>query len=181
MNRRRLFGLMCLVCSPALLGAIAEEPTDETVYKALRLHKFGRLEGNLDGSLDRLSGGVHLTLVAEKADDNLEIKALTVELSYSDDDNKTLTIIVFEGDVRFTHQKGTVLAEKVTIDLETMEALFTGNPKADIPPIHGAEVEWIRMNLDTNDVVAGPGKVREFRFRDEDDARGLANPGAANP
>ena len=181
MNRRRLAGLMCLVYSAVLLGALAEEPTDKTVYKALQLHKFGGFEGNIDGSVDRLSGGVRLTVIAETADDNLDIEAQTVELSYSDDDIRILTLIVFEGDVRFTHQKGTVFAEKVTIDLETKEALFTGNPKADLSQIRGVEVEFIQMNLDTGDIVAGPGKVREIRPRDEDDAPGQANPAATNP
>ena len=181
MNRRRLSGLMCLFYSAALFGALAEGPADKTVYKALQVHKFGRFEGNIDGSLDRLYRGVHLTLIAESADDNLEIKAQTVEFSYSDEDKKTLRIVVFEGDVRFTHQKGTVLAEKVTINLETKEALFTGNPKADFSPVLGAESEFIRIDLDTGDLVAGPGKVREIRLRREDDAPGQANPASAKP
>ncbi len=182
MNRRRLSGLMCLFLSAVLLGVLAEVHADETIYEALQLHKFGQLEGNLDGALHRLSGGVHLTLIAESADDNLDVEAQTVEFLYSDDEDKTPTVIVFEGDVRFSHQSGTVRAEKATIDFEKREALFTGNPKADMSRIHGAEVEFIRLNLDTRDLVAGgPGKVREIRLRDEDDAPGQANPAPANP
>ena len=182
MNRRRIFALTCLFYSVVLLGTQAEDAVGGTAYKALQLHNFGRLEGNLDGTIHRLSGGVHLTLIAESADDNLEIKAQTVALSYSDDENKTLIGIVFEGNVRFTLKNGTVLAEMVTIDLETKEALFTGNPKADFSPIHGAESEFFHIDLDTGDFVAGgPGKVREIRLRDEDDAPGQANPAATNP
>ena len=178
MNLWRPSGFTFLFYSATLLGAFAQEPIDETTYEAMEFHKFGGLEASLDGpliQLHRLYEGVHLTLIAETADDNLDIEAQTVEFTYSDDGDRMPSVIVFEGEVRFTHVSGTVRADKATIDLETKVVLFTGNPKADMSQIRGLEAEYIQMNLDTGDIVLGPGKVREIDLRGEDEVSDTAN------
>lgn len=160
-------GLIFLVCFLPLAGAQA--PKGAT-YEALQLHHFGQLEGNLDGTIYRLSAGVKMTLIAERSEDNLDVEAETVSFTYDEDGGKSPTRMVFEQNVVFIQRDGIVRADKVTIDFETKEALFTGNPRGDMPGIRGAEVEFIRMNLDTGDYVTGPGEVLEIRLQSEEDA-----------
>lgn len=170
-------GLLSAFIWAAVVGVPAEEQAGKTVYERLELVKFGGMEGKLKGSLlrvDRLYGGVHIKLMKlfdKKSEDDLDIQAETVEFSYGDDEDKAPTVIVFEGNVRFAHQSGTVRAEKATVDLETNEMLFTNNVTADLSKIRGAEVEYFRLNLDTGDFAAGgPGKLREWDLRSEDSA-----------
>ena len=163
-------GLICLVCSLSSAGAQEPDEPEGAVYKALQLHRFGHLEGNLDGRIYRMSDGVKMTLIAERSEDNLDVEAETVNFTYDEDGGKSPTQIVFEQNVVFVQGDSTVRADKVTIDLQTKEALFTGNPSADLPGIRGAEVEFIRINLDTGDLVAGgPGKVRKIPLQSEED------------
>ncbi|MDK1020995.1 MAG: hypothetical protein QGD90_05110 [Candidatus Hydrogenedentes bacterium] len=166
----RAAGLLSAFIWAAVAGVPAEEQAGKTVYEVMKLEKFGGFEGTLDGFIHRLSGGVHMKLIAEVSEDDLDIRSETVEFSYGDQEDKIPDVIVFEGNVRFAHQSGTVRAEKATVNMQTKEVLFTGDVTADLSQIRGAEVEWIRMNLDTGDVVAGPGKVREIRLRSEDSA-----------
>lgn len=164
-------GLLSAFIWAAVAGAPAEEQAGKPAYEGLRLEKFGGMEGNLDGFVHRLSKGVHMKVVKlmdEASEDDLDIQAETVEFSYRDDKDKIPDVIVFDGKVRFEHSSGTVRAESATVDLQTNEVLFTGNVTADSPRIHGAEWEWIRMNLDTGDFVAGSGKIREIDLRGED-------------
>lgn len=175
MKTWRAAGLLSAFVWASVAGVPAEEQADKTTYEALKFERFGGFEGGLDGSLHRLYEGVHIKVIAEASEDDLDVQAETVEFSYHDDEDKIPEVIVFEGNVRFAHQSGTVRAEKATVDLQTNEVLFTGNVTADLSQIHGVEVEYIRMNLDTGDVVAGPGKVREIRLRSEDNAPDSGN------
>lgn len=164
--------LMCLFCSTLLLTASAKEQIAKTAYHELQLHKFGGLEAKTDPlfQFKSLTDGVHLTLVAEKEDDNLDVKSQTVGFTYLNEEAKQPSVIVFEGEVQFTHLSGTIHAEKAAIDFETNVVLFTGNPKADISIAEGVEVEFIQYNLDTGEIVFGPGKIRKITLRKESDS-----------
>lgn len=156
------FGLSVFV------SAQEEDAGESAAFQAVQLHHFGLLEGNLDGTIQRLSEGVHMTLIAEDSENNLEIKAQTVTFSYKDQEDKSPSSIEFSGNVHLIHQAGSIHAQKATIDLETKVALFTGNPTGDVSIIKGIDVEYIKMDLETRDLVAGPGKVREIRLQKED-------------
>lgn len=168
--------LLALLCVAA--HVFAEEQAVKTDYECLKLEKFGGMEGNLDGFVQRLYDGVHMKFMKSlnmASEDDLDVHAETVELTYIDDKDKIPDVIVFDGNVRFSHPSGTVRAEKATVDLQTNEVLFTGNVTADSSRIRGAEWEWIRMNLDTGDFVTSPGKIREIDLRDEDSVADSGN------
>ncbi len=179
----RAAGLLSAFIWAAVAGVPEEEQAGKTGYERLTLEKFGGMEGNLDGFIHRLSDGVHMKfmkLFDEASQDDLDVQAKTLELTYIDEEDKIPDVIVFEGSVRFVHQSGTVRAEKATVDMQTKEVLFTGNITYDLPPVRGGETEWIRMNLDTGEVKAGPGKVREFDLRSGDNAPGSGNSAGRN-
>jgi len=163
-----------LLWSVSALSWIVAQPEDDSKaaeYESLQLHYFGYMEGNLDGTIYGLSKGVKMSLIAQNTEDNLRVDAEKVDFEWSDEEKPSLTRMVFSGDVVLVQADGTIRADKATINFETMEAVFTGNPVADIPGIRGAEAEFMQMNLDSGDVVAGGGgKVEEFRFHSDDDS-----------
>ncbi len=178
MMPRRLSGLMCLFFSTALLSVLAEEEIDKTDFRAIQLHKSGELEAKFDPvfQLIRIYDGVHLTLVAETAENNLDIEAQAVDFRYDSEEDTTASVIVFSGAVRFTHSKGTIRSENATIYLETKEVLFTGNPKADLAQARGIEAESIHMNLGTGTVILHNASAREILWGDKDEASEEAKP-----
>lgn len=159
--------LLAFLCV-AVAGAPAEEQAIKADYEKLTIVKFGQAEGNLDGFFHRFSKGVHMKFMKffdKTSDDDLDIRAETVDLTYVDDEDKIPDLIAFEGNVELVHQNGTVRADKATVNMQTKEVLFTGNTMTDFPPIRGAEGEYIRMDLETGNFVVGPGKVREIDMR----------------
>ena len=176
-------GLLSAFIWAAVAGVPAEEQAGKTGYERLTLERFGGMEGNLDGFIHRLYDGVHMKfmkLFDEASEDDLDVQAETVEFTYIDEEDKIPDVIVFEGNVKFVHQSGTVRAEKATVDMQTKEVLFTGNITYDLSLLRGGETEWIRMNLDTGEVRAGPGKVREFDLRSKDNAPDSGNSAEPN-
>lgn len=173
----RAAGLLSAFIWAAVAGVPAEEQAVKTVYERLEI-AFGEVELNLDGFVHRFSKGVHMKfmkLFDEASEDDLDVQAETVEFTYIDEEDKIPDVIVFEGNVQFAHQSGTVHSEKATVDMQTKEVLFTGNITYDLSLLRGGETEWIRMNLDTGKVKAGPGKVREFDLRSKDNAPDSGN------
>lgn len=167
MNRR----VVMVVCAAAVslaAAVFAQDNEEKAAYRALQLHHFDLLEGNLDGIIYRLTGSVKMTLIAESEEDNIDVEAETVTFIYDEEGGSMPTHVVFEKDVLFVHEQGTIRSQKATLDFETQEALFTGSPTADISVIRGAEAESIKMNLETRDIVATHGRVREVLLRDPD-------------
>lgn len=159
-----------------------EQAIKKSVYEKLEI-VYGEVEGNLNGFFHRFSKGVHMKfmkLFDKASEDDLDVQSETVEFTYIDDEDKIPDVIVFEGDVQFAHQSGTVRAEKATVDLQTNEVLLTGNITYDLPPVRGGEAEWIRINLDTGKVTAGPGKLREIDLRGGENAPGSGNSAGRN-
>ena len=175
---RRLLILACLFCVASLLSAFAQENVDETNFKAIQLHKSGESRFRIDPvfQIVRIYGGVHLTLVAEKAENSLDIVAQSVDFRYESEESKKASSIVFAGAVQFTHPKGTIRAEKATIYVEKKEVLFTGNPIADMDRARGIEAESIRMNLDTGIVDLHNFSAREILWGDDAEASDAAKP-----
>ena len=167
MNRR----VVMVVCTAAVSFAaavFAQDDEEKAAYRALQLQHCDLLEGNLEGLLHRLAGSVKMTLIAGAEEDNIEVEAETVTFIYDEEGGSMPTHVVFEKNVLFVHEQGTIRSQKATLDFETQEALFTGSPTADMSIIRGAEAESIRMNLETGDIVATHGKVRELLLRDPD-------------
>lgn len=163
--------VIMVVCTAAMSFAaavFAQDDEEKPAYHALQLHQFGLLEGNLDGIIHRLSGDVKLTLIAESPEDNLDIEAETITFTYTEDGGAMPSHVLFEKNVVFTHAEGVIRSQKATLDFETQEVLFTGNPTGDMSIIRGAEAESIRMNLETRYIVVTHGKVREVLLRDPD-------------
>ena len=169
--------VMCVWMTAALFVAatFADEGKKQATYKALQLHRFGLLKGNLDGVIHLLSEGVKMTLIAESKEDNIDVEAETVTLFYDEEGESMPTHVVFEQDVVFTHEEGTIRADKATLDFGSQEAVFTGNATADFSVIRGAKAESILMNLETGDVVAKHGSVRELILRDPDEEASNGN------
>ncbi len=170
--------LLAFLCV-AVAGVPEEEQAIKADYEKLLIVKYGEAEGNLDGFFRRFSKGVHMKLMKffdEPSEDDLDIRAETVNLTYVDDEDKIPDIIVFEGNVHFTHSGGTVRAGKATVDMQTNEVLLTDKPVADWPPIQGWEAEYFRINLDTGELKGGPGKVREIDIRRKEPSPDADNP-----
>lgn len=177
--RKVFLGIVCCVCCLPLSSAQDAEESTGTVYEVLQLHHFGQLEGNLNGKLRELSGGVKMSLIAEKEEDNLDIEAEKVTFGYGEGDEKSPVQMILDKNVKITTSGGSIQAGHATIDFDTKEAVFTGSPKADFTDIRGVEVELIRLNLDTGDIFAGgPGKIREIPLQRDDDS---ADSSASNP
>jgi len=176
---RHLSIIACLFCSTALQSAFAQDKIGETTFKGMQLARSGEFEINIDGPVPqvvRMYKGVHLTLIAETADENLDIEAWTVDFTYDSEEDKMPSVIVFSGAVRFTHASGTIRAEKATIYVAKKEVLFTGNPKADLAQVRGIEAESIHMNLGTGIVNLHNASAREFLWGDDAEASDAAKP-----
>lgn len=154
--------LLCVFVSSAL--AETDDVETNTTYKAIEFRRYGLFEGNLNGTLRRISEGVDMRLIAEESTNDLDVQSKTVEFSYEDEDAATPNRIVFEGDVIFVHSQGTVRSEKAVVDFDKAEAVFTGSPSVDNEQIQGVEAEYITLDLNTQDFIMGPGKIREIRL-----------------
>lgn len=159
---KRIAGL-CLILI-ATGAAYGEEDGSSATYKAIELRRFGMLEGKLDGTIHRISKGVDMTLVADRADGNIEVQSTTVEFFYENKEKRAPSRIVFAGNVTFKHSQGIVHADKAEVDFEAGEAVFTGNPTVDNDQIRGVEAEYIMLDLNTQNFVMGPGKIKEIRL-----------------
>lgn len=156
----------------AELGPAQQETTSQSErsmgqYKALRIEWQGKLVGNLKGTLQRITDGAHLIVLADDPADNLDIKAKTVEFDYAAPEDRMPTRMRLDGDVEFRHQDGVIRSESADIDFEASIAKFTGNPRAEITSIRGIQVDYIQIDLNTEELVmGGPGHIDEIQITD---------------
>lgn len=164
------FGLLAVLIWAAAADVPAQERGIKTDYEKLTI-EYGEFEGNLEGLMHRLSKGVKMKFMKffdKPSNDDLEVQAETVNFTYIDDKDKIPDLIVFEGKVRFSHPRGTVHADKATVNLQTEEVFLTGNSTADWPPVREWKADWFRLDLDTGLLTAGRGTVREIDLRGGD-------------
>lgn len=134
-------------------------------FESIRVEWQGELVGNLSGTLQKITKGAHLIIVAKEPQNNLDIRAESVEFEYASPEDRMPARMHLEGDVVVTHQNGAVRADKVDLDFDTGEAMFTGNPRVENAQIRGAHVSYIQLNLHTQEyVMGGPGRVEEIQL-----------------
>ena len=151
-------------------GIPAEEEAINTDFEKLTI-EYGEFEMDLDGYIKRLSKGVKMKFMKffdKPSEDDLDIQAQTVNFKYLDAEDKIPDLIVFETDVVFSHPKGSVRADRATVNLQKRQAVLTGNPVANWPPVQGWEAEYFEIDLELGQLIAGRGIVKEFDLRDVD-------------
>ena len=155
--------VLSVLLSAGPSGSRTQEEVTGVTYRTLQLHHSGLLEGNLDGKIHRISEGVDMTLVAETAENNLDIRSKTLEFIYTEGEKRVIDRIIFEGDVIFEQSGGVFRADKATVDFNRGKASFTGNVRVDHEQFRGVEAPYITLDLNTHDfVVGGPAKIEEI-------------------
>jgi len=146
-------------------------------YETIELQWQGKLVGNLNGNLQRITEGAHLIVLGASEADNLDIKAESVAFEYDSPDATMPARMKLTDDVVFRHSGGTIRAEDVVLDFTTDRAVFRGEPRVDSDTIKGLKAEYIELDLDTGEFVMGPGTIEEVQLnREEAGAAGDARP-----
>lgn len=156
---RFLAGVIGLCIALTSIGIAAQDDEAKAEFEAVRFVHSDLLVANLsDGTLQR-GEGVDMILIAASEEDNIRIKAELVLFSYTEEDQSTPSRIVFEGDVIFELSIATIRSKKAEVDFDAGKVEFTGNPRTDGEMIQGGEHEYIKVDLNTEVIIMGPGKI----------------------
>ncbi len=132
--------------------AVAQGAFGDSDYVAVLLHSAKKVTGNYrEGSrLREMTGGVHITFIAEDPEGNLDVKAETIEFIESEGGGETSRILL-RGDAVIANRGNVVSAEQADVDFETGLAVFTGNPAMDTEEVQGLRAGKMIINLNTGD------------------------------
>ncbi len=107
------------------------------------------LEGNLDGTIKRMEGHVHIMLYSDDPElEPLPIRADEVAFSYAEDDKSMPELILLKGHAVIEHPEALMKADRAEWDFATGEVVLTGNPTIDTATMTGVRAEKIRINLE---------------------------------
>lgn len=154
----------------------AEAESEAGRYRAIDIKWQGKVTGNLNGRLSRISDGVHLVVIGASDADTIDIKAGSVEFEYEGEDSKMPSKMLFDTDAVFDLQDGTIRADEVVLDLAADTAEFRGNLNVDFERLSGARPEFLRIDLETQEFVGGPGPLGTYRISDDVDTESNDDP-----
>jgi hypothetical protein len=163
-----------LSVSPLAYGADAGAPASGAAqgmdsslggYTSLRLDEAGLFVGGFDGTIDRLSDGVKITLLStDPSLKPLPISAREMKFSWNKEANSTKpSKILLEGKVAIDHPQATVRAEKADWDLDAGMLVFTGAPVITTEQVpQGIEGQKVVLNFNQNKFEVYGGRAKEI-------------------
>ena len=178
-----------LVLAVLALGAWSQDAGDKALgtssrggYSTISV-KADVIKGGLDGTIKRLEGNAHVTLLPSDPDgERLPISADKVTFAYPKDGGDMPSRIILEGNVVIEHPKGTFKAGRGDWNLDTEQLRFTENPIMDMPQIRGFRGKEILLDFKENDFTVMGGEVDEIDLNppQEGSAKGAtpSKPGA---
>lgn len=165
---------------PSPEGAGAEpKPANTSLYEYLDVAYEGTAEFNLDSAeFGGIHDGVVLTLVGRDPKDNLTIRARDVDFEYSEEGGSSPSIILLKGKVELEHASFAGHADEVSVNFESGDVEFRGNAELSGDIFDAAKSNLIKYNLNTKDVVLGPGggTVRRVKLFDDPPVDAAADP-----
>lgn len=145
--------IIVLVILSAPGAAVAQGAFGDSRYVAFQIHRAEEVMGNYrEGSrVHKMTGGVHITFLAEDPEENLDVKAETMDFLWSEGGDAELSRILLRGDVLITDRGNVISAEQADVDFESGLAVFTGNPAMNTEQVQDLRAEKIIVNLKTGD------------------------------
>ena len=143
-----------LIVSVLLIAALTHaQSADTDGEKTLDIRSVGKLSFNIKtGELEKMEDGADLTIESENPEDNLDVKAQTVDFEYIDGENSPSKLIL-TGSVVISNATMRIEAPKAILNTKSNKAEFIGTSKIfseDQSPIQADNIE---VDLDTGDAV----------------------------
>lgn len=159
------YGLTALWLVLAVSLPVAAQPTDMGGYNAMRIDSVGMLEGGFDGTIQRMTDGVSITLIADDPElQNLPIRAGRMDFTWPAGAS-TPTVIIMEGNVQIDHPQASVTAQRAEWDFEQGELTFTGNPVMRSEQVKEMRGERMVLNFEKNSFQVSGARVSELPLR----------------
>lgn len=148
MTWRALGAAALLLYAGAAAAQFGAEGSD---YTALQLDSVENLVADFEGRIERMWGGVAITLVSDDPEvAPLPISGDEIRFDYPEEGGTMPSRIVLEGNAHIEHPQATVTAERADWDFEAGTLVFTGNPVLNSPNIRNLKAKSILLDFENN-------------------------------
>jgi hypothetical protein len=146
-------------------------------FKYLNVDYDGTAAMNLEtGAVAGIRDGVVLELVGYEEADTIKVRARNVDFVYADGDTSSPTAVQLTGDVQLEHASFGGRADEINVNFDSGDVEFRGHAQLTGERFENAAGNLIRYNLDTKDVLLGPGgQIRRLRLFDKEEEQPAGN------
>lgn len=142
----------------------SEKPSRETEFESIKIIKHQGITANMAGQIREIKGPARLVIVGKDPDDTMNVDADAITFSYTKPEDTMPAEMLLKGRVKFDHSEGTFHADEATVELAAGKVRFRGNVTIDSDQIHGAKTSSLDMDLNTRELIMGPGEIESFNL-----------------
>jgi len=134
--------------------ALAQNSMNTDSFEAITVRKAKEVELDIKTSqITRIEGPVDLTFEAKEKVNNLDLKADTIQVRYTNANDKAPSFIHMEDNLDINIQGYNILSEKADIDLDKGLATFTGKTIVAMPDTDPITTQGMTLNMNTNKLL----------------------------
>lgn len=159
---KRLSWVCAVLLVPVL--AYAQGESGKIDFNDIQLERAGMIKGNYKSGrlIDKMSGGVKMTVLGETEAENIQIEAENVDFVYATAEAREPSKIVMRGKVRIVMEGNRFNAGRAEFDLEAGTATFSETPIIENADGMKLQSSLVVLDLDSGDFVMHDGqRVRD--------------------
>lgn len=154
--------LMVAVLIAGTLAATAQD-VPSTSFEDINIKRAGKLIGNFKTGnfVERLEGGVDLTIISADPADNLDIQADSIDFDYTGSEESTPTKLTLTGNVVIVNPTMKLMAPKAVLNTKTNIAEFIGDTDIYAEGKSPVRASTVVVNMETGEI--NMTKVRSIK------------------